>query len=205
MFVVIESIVGGGKKLYKDVAKKLREEGNIVIDQDFPDRAGVLFENIIYPILHEGVSNTPIQRFLAFLLDQLSHAERIEKYRESGFVITEAYFTATLAHQVLYEKALSIEDAIKISEKVKLPLPDLAIYIDAPYEKARKKRLIVDGYGDREDFWGCSIERLKSIDSKYKYLVENKIYCPWKVVDGSKSDIEVIGQILDAIKGVSSD
>ena len=200
MFVVIESVVGGGKKLYKEVARKLREDGETVISQDFPDRAGVLFESFIYPSIHEGVSNTPMQRFMAFLLDELAHSERIEKYRKEGFVITEGYFTDTLAYQVLYEKALSLEDALEIVKIVKLPVPDLAIYIDTPYKKAHRKRIIAEGFGDKTDFWGCSIERLRDVDRYFKQLVEEKVFCPWEVVDGSRSDVEVVGQILDVIK-----
>lgn len=200
MFVVVESIVGGGKKLYKEIAKKLREEGETVIDQDFPDRAGVLFESFIYPSIHEGVSNTPMQRFMAFLLDELAHSERIEKYRKEGFVITEGYFTGTLAYQVLYEKALSLEDALEIVKIVKLPVPDLAIYIDTPYDKAYKRRIVVDGYGDRYDFWGHSKKRLEAVDKNYKQLIKDEVFCPWELSDGSKSDQEVVGQILDIIK-----
>jgi len=200
MFVVIESIVGGGKKLYKEIARKLREEGEIVIDQDFPDRAGVLFENIIYPTIHEGVSNTPMQRFMAFLMDQLAHAERISKYSAEGYVVTEGFFTGTLAYQVLYEKALSLEDALKVAEVAKLPVPDLTIYIDTPYKKAYERRIVVEGYGDKDDFWGHSIERLKAVDANFKQLIKDKVFCPWEVVDGSKDDKEVTGQILDIIK-----
>lgn len=200
MFIVIESVVGGGKKLYKEVARKLREEGKTVIDQDFPDRAGVLFESIIYPTIHEGVSNTPMQRFMAFLLDQLAHAERIGKSRKGGFVITEGYFTGTLAYQVLYEKALSLEDALKVAKIAKLPVPDLAIYIDTPYEKAYQRRIIVDGYGDKNDFWGHSIERLEAVDKNFRQLIKEKAFCDWEVVDGDQNDTEVTGQILDIIK-----
>jgi len=201
MFIVIESITGGGNKIqYKAVSRELREQGEMVISQDFPDRAGVLFENIIYPTIHEGVSNTPVQRFMAFLLDQLSHVERIEKFREKGYVITESYFTSTIAYQVLFEKALPLEDALQIAEMVKLPVPDLAIYIDTPYKKAHRNRVLVEGYGDREDFWGSSIERLEEVDKCFKRIVSKQIFCPWNTVDGSGDDKEITGQILDIIK-----
>lgn len=199
MFIVIESVVGGGKKLYKEVARKLREEGETVIDQDFPDRAGVLFENIIYPTIHEGVSNTPMQRFIAFLLDQLAHSERIEKYRKEGFFVAECYFTSSLAYQVLYEKALSLDDALNVANIVELPVPDLAIYIDTPYKKAQKGRQM-QGFADKEDFWGCKLERLEAVDKSFKQLIKDQVLCPWEVVDGSKDDVEVVGQILDIIK-----
>jgi thymidylate kinase len=204
MFVVLESVTGGGNKIqYKEVTKTLREQGEMVIAQDFPDRAGVLFENIIYPTLHEGVSNTPIQRFIAFLLDMLSHVERIEKHRNKGYVITESYFTSTIAYQVLFEKAVSLKDALKIAEIVRLPVPDLAIYIDTPYKKAHQNRIIVEGFGDKDDFWGNSVNRIKEVDRCFKSMVDNALFCPWEVVDGSLDEKEITGHILDIIKRTS--
>ncbi len=199
MFIVVESIVGGGKKLYKDIAKKLRIDGYKVIDQDFPDRAGLLFEDVIYPTIHEGVTKSPNQRFLAFLLDQVAHTERINVFRKKGYVITESYFTGTIAYQVLYEKAMSVKDALKVASLVKLPIPDLSIYIDTPYEKAKREREL-EGYGDKEDYWGSSIKKLKSIDINYKKMIEQNIFCPWEVVDGKKSKKEIVGDILDIIQ-----
>jgi thymidylate kinase len=200
MFIVIESIVGGGKKYQlKEVAKRFRTRGKTVIDQDFPDRAGILYENIIFPAQHEDVDYSPIQRFMIFVTDMLSHADRISRIRDKGFFISESYFTSTLAYQIEYENALKLEEALRIANYVKLPKPDLAIYIDTPYEKAMKQRKIVEGYGDKEDYWGRNLETMKDIDCNFKKLIKNKTFCNWKIIDGSKESHQITQDILDCI------
>jgi len=201
MFIVIESVVGGGKKRQPDIiASRLRSQGKTVHTLSFPDRASVLFENIIYPCLHEDVSNTPQQRFMAFLLDQLAQTQYIERVSKNGLLVTEGYYTSTLAYQALFEKAMSIEDALKIAKIVKLPIPDLAIYIDTPLEKAKKVREIEEGYGDEEDFWADSLSKLDAIDGSFKKMIREQTFCKWKVVDGSKKESKVTEEILDLIQ-----
>ncbi len=201
MFIVIESIVGGGKKhQLKEVAKHLREKGHNVIGQDFPDRAGILYENVIFPAQHEDVDYSPIQRFMVFMTDMLSHAERINSIRKEGYFVSESYFTSTLAYQIEHENALKLEEALKIAEYVKLPKPDLTVYIDTPYEKAMEHRKLVEGYGDKEDYWGRNIEMLQDIDAKFKKLIKNKIFCEWEVIDGSKDEDKITREILNLIK-----
>jgi thymidylate kinase len=201
MFIVIESIVGGGKKhQMAEVSRRLRVKGFEVIAQDFPDRAGILYESVIFPAQHEDVDYSPIQRFMIFMTDMLSQAERIKNYREKGYFVSESYFTSTLAYQIGYENALKLEEALQIAEYVKLPKPDLTIYIDTPYEKALEHRKLVEGYGDKEDFWGRSVEMLEIIDQNFKKLIKNNIFCDWEIMDGAQEDEKITENIIDLIE-----
>jgi len=162
-FLVIEGLDGSGKSTQVELLRK------------YLDDSGIKFKYLHFPRLEEGVYGSLIARFLRgemgdisqvdpylvaliFAGDRLDAKPMLEKWmKEECLVIVDRFVYSNIAFQCA--KQSSIEEQKKLADWIidlefgqnKLPVPDLNIFLDVPFQFTRE-RLTKNREGDDRNY-----------------------------------------------------
>lgn len=194
-FIVIEGIDGcGGETQTKFLSDFLSQKGYDVKLKSYPGYEGPIGQ-IIHNFLHKKYDFPIDTETLIYFADFTKDTEDMEKYLESGIIISDRYFTSTIVYQCL--KGFPLDKMLKLSEMFKLPKPDLCIYVKISAEtsfnrKMKEKEGNLDRHEEDKKF-------LKIVAEGYEKIAKDNIFCDWEIIDGEKSIEEVSKEILEVI------
>ena len=163
-----------------------------------------------FPRYEETVGGVTIGRFLAgempvpvtpqaaavlYALDRFESRTRIQAALDAhDVVIFDRYIASNMAYQgakLPEDEALGIMEWILALEtgQFALPKPTLSIYLDVPWEIARKMILEKEerSYTDRNlDEYEADIALQQRVRASYEKIVDGDILGPWRVVRASE-------------------
>lgn len=202
MFIVLDGIDGAGKgrqrlELCKYLGGKVKKLSTI----DFPNHKSLIYKHLIHPALHEEVKLNSSSWLLSFVLDQMLVADEINKSvgSKTDFFIADGYFTTTIAYQCLMSKYFKLNQMLDLAKIVKIPKPDLGIFIDVDPEIAMRRKALEQGHDEGMDIFERDLYKQKLLRKAFKKMVKESILCKWKTVDGNKSIDEVTKSIITII------
>lgn len=203
MFIVFESIDGGGKGHQRiEILDRLAKAGLDVEGVEFPVH-NAFYETVIHPALQGDAKMNKSSWVLSYLLDKTLYTDKIAPYTGKGkkkIFIADGYFTTTIAYQSLLMEQVELRKLIKYGEEFDIPVPDLAIYLDVKPEVAIARKNKEEGHDEGPDMFEKSIKKQKKLQNIFRKMVKEEIYCPWAQVDGNGTVEEVSNQILNILK-----
>lgn len=194
--IVIEGIDGAGGETQSNLLVKfLKERGVSVEKLTYPDYSGSI-GNLIHHFLHKKYEFSPESQFLLYFLDFLKDKEKIKKWLKEGkIIITDRYFTSTLAYQC--QKGISLKEALKIAQIFDLPKPDLIIYLEISPKTSIKRKIKEKNNLDRHE---VDKKFLAKVAKFYRKLNKEQIFGKWIKINGEKPIKEVFSQIKEIFK-----
>ncbi len=202
MFIVLESIDGGGKGLQRiEVSDKLAKAGYKVEGAEFPIH-NAFYETVIHPALQGEEKMNRASWVLSYLLDKTLFADKITSFlkEKDSIYLVDGYFTTTIAYQSLLMGQVELNKLIAYGEEFDIPKPDLAIFLDVNPEVAIARKQKEEGHDEGPDMFEKSITKQKKLQEIFRRMVKENIYCDWEQVDGNGSIEEVTQLILDVLK-----
>jgi thymidylate kinase len=203
MFIVLDSIDGAGKgKQREEILKYLTENTKLEVKSEgFPVHNN-FYNNIIHPALQEEVKMNSASWVLSYLLDKTLEAPEIEKHLgiNDRLYLADGYFTTTIAYQSFLMEQVSLEKILDYGKDFKIPVPDLAIFIDADPEVAFQRKKKEEGHDEGLDIFEKSLEKQRRLQKIFRNMVEKNIFCKWEIVDGNGNIEEVKNNILQVLK-----
>lgn len=210
MFIVLESIDGGGKGHQRiEVVNELDKIGKEVKGAEFPIH-NAFYETVIHPALQGETKMNPASWVLSYLLEKTLYTDNIVPFvgdkRDKVFV-ADGYFTTTIAYQSLLMDQVPLERLIQYGEDFEIPRPDLAIYLDVDPAVAMKRKNKEEGHEEGPDMFEKSVKKQERLQKIFQKMVKENIYCDWAQVDGNGTPEEVTKAIVDVLAkhGVKSD
>ena len=203
MFIVLDGIDGAGKGRQRlEVCKYLEGKVKKLSTVDFPNHKSPIYKHLVHPALHEEIKLNSSSWLLSFVLEQILMADQINKSvgSKTDFFIADGYFTTTIAYQCLMSKYFTLAQMISLAEIVKMPKPDLAIYIDVDPKEAMQRKAKEEGHDEGMDIFERDLAKQKSLLAAFKKMVKESIFCKWDMVNGNKSIAEVTQSIISRIK-----
>lgn len=195
LFIVFEGIDGAGKRTLSKYTKDILESKNLKVALfEYPDYNSI-WGGIINRYLYNKIELSIEEEFFVYFIDILKDQAEIDKLLKEGFfIISDRYFSSTLAFQCAkgfnYQKARSTIDIMDVI------LPDLTIFLQIPAALALERKYKEKGLLDRHEE---DKNLLKNVNLMYdKNLKENMLSKKWIKIDGSKdlksmkNDIEII-------------
>jgi len=155
--------------------------------------------------------DTPIQRHLKgminlsdeelaveYLREMIKDKDDIKLESERGVVILNRYYYSTIAYQ---GGKLGIDDMIRDIRKLKLPIPDYVILLDADPKN------LINRVKDKDKF-ESNLTFQKEVREHYLKLAELKPFeAEWFIIDASKNAGDVskdIKQVIEKILSVNA-
>ena len=181
-FIVFEGIEGaGGETQSKLLFDFWGEQGRRVKRLSYPDNKGPIGE-LIHKFLYREYDFSPEIQFLLYLSDFLKDKQKIEEWKKEGeIIVSDRYFTSTLAYQCV--QGISLSEALNIARIFELPKPDLIIYLKISPETGIQRKIKEKTNLDRHESNKQFIEKVANF---YEKLIKNQIYTNWVVIDGEK-------------------
>ena len=148
-FVVIEGGDGAGKATQAELLKaNLEEQGQPVTTFDFPQYEGNVFGRLIGEALAGKHGNfvelSPYLAAAPYMLDRVTVRDELTQAAASGWVISNRYVESNIGFQLgkLYgdQEAMDRFEAFEYEaeyETLRLPRPDVVIYLDVTPERGR--------------------------------------------------------------------
>lgn len=202
MFVVIESIDGGGKGAQRELlAKRLAGLlGKSLDTEEFPVH-NQFYEQIIHPALQEQHTLSKQSWLLSFLLDKTMQSERINPFvaNVNNLFIADGYFTTTLVYQGLIQSIMSVEQLIELATLFELPKPDLTIFLDVDPAIAMQRKQTEEGHDEGLDMFEKSLDKQKMIRECFLKLAQENVYCNWEIVNGNGTLEEVYNSVTKTL------
>lgn len=203
MFIVLESIDGGGKgRQREELCAKLENRfmETKLKTAGFPIH-NAFYENVIHPALQEEVKMNRASWVLSYLLDKTLHTDEIKPFLRSvdSLFIADGYLTTTIAYQAHLMKQISVEKLLQYAEDFEIPAPDLTVYIDVDPEIAMQRKHKEEGHEEGLDMFEKSIEKQKRLREIFRSMVKEQTYGKWVMVDGNASIEEVTNAIIQQL------
>lgn len=200
MFIVLESIDGGGKGRQRvELVEFLKKKDVNVQSVEFPDHTTVIWDKYIHPALHGELDMVPGAWFSAFAFEKFLWDNELKKYKEdtNNLFIADGYYTTTLAYQCILQEKPSLEFGVQFAEEFGIVKPDLTIYLDVHPKTALARKENEEGKeGDEgKDLFEASLEKQKEVRGAFQQLANDNVWCDWAVVDGNGS----IQEVRDAV------
>lgn len=201
MFIVLESIDGGGKGFQRiEITDKLVKKGIEVKGAEFPIH-NAFYETVIHPALQGEAKMNQASWVLSYLLDKTLYTDNIhEAVEEDKIFLADGYFTTTIAYQSLLMEQVPLERLIQYGDEFDIPVPDLAIFLDVDPEVAMARKNKEEGHEEGPDMFEKSIKKQQKLRDIFKKMVNENIYCKWEMVDGNGTPEEVTNSILEVLK-----
>ena len=183
--IVIEGTDGSGKKTQADLLLKyLQGKGENVIGQSFPNYenpacAGV--KMYLNGDFGDANSLTAYQANALYAVDRLCTMEKHKKHiADGGCIIFDRYVQSTMLHQAglipdLAERDKFLEYVDNFEFNIlKLPRPDVVIFLDIPVEFSKKLADARAAYksGNEKDIYEADVNHLKNAYNAGKYVAE---------------------------------
>ena len=183
--IVIEGTDGSGKKTQADLLLKyLQSKGENVIGQSFPNYknpacAGV--KMYLNGDFGDANSLTAYQANALYAVDRLCTMEKHKKHiADGGCIIFDRYVQSTMLHQAglipdLAERDKFLEYVDNFEFNIlKLPRPDVVIFLDIPVEFSKKLADARAAYksGNEKDIYEADVNHLKNAYNAGKYVAE---------------------------------
>lgn len=183
--IVIEGTDGSGKKTQADLLLKyLQSKGENVIGQSFPNYENPACAGVkMYLNGDFGDTNcfTAYQANALYAVDRLCTMEKHKKHiADGGCIIFDRYVQSTMLHQAGLisdlserEKFLEYVDNFEFNI-LKLPRPDVVIFLDIPVEFSKKLADARAAYksGNDKDIYEADVNHLKNAYNAGKYVAE---------------------------------
>ncbi len=201
MFVVIESIDGGGKgKQREEVEKYFLQKEVTVASKEFPDHDTSLWNDYLHPALHGEKSLNAGAWFTGFLFEKFLWSDELKKYKgdKNNIFIADGYFTTMLVYQCKIQGKPTTEFALKVAKEFSLTRPDLVVYLDVNPKVAMHRKLKEEGKAEK-DLFESDIEKQKEIKKAFKELASDNVWANWVELDGNGSIPEVRDLIIAEI------
>ncbi len=203
MFIVLESIDGGGKGRQRiEVSDFLAKNYNIEVKGvEFPIH-NAFYEVVIHPALQEETTMNGPSWVLSYLLDKTLEAPKIQPFvgKNNNLFIADGYFTTTIAYQSLLMKQVPLDRLLRYSNEFEIPKPDLAVFIDVDPKVAIARKEKEEGHEEGPDMFEKSIKKQEQLRKIFNDMVDKNIYCNWAKVNGNLSIEEVRDQIIEVLK-----
>ena len=214
--IVIEGTDGSGKKTQAELLLKyLQSKGENVIGQSFPNYespacAGV--KMYLNGDFGDANSLTAYQANALYAVDRLCTMEKHKKHiADGGCIIFDRYVQSTMLHQAglipdLAERDKFLEYVDNFEFNIlKLPRPDVVIFLDIPVEFSKKLADARAAYksGNEKDIYEADVNHLKNAYNAGKYVAEKYGWLIIQCIDdkGALKSIEQIHlEIVDALK-----
>lgn len=209
MFIVLESIDGGGKgEQRKQLEKFMIAKGLTVKTMEFPDHSTSVWNDYLHPALHGEKYLTPGAWFSAFAFEKFLWEEELKKYKEdrNNFFIADGYYTTTLAYQCMLQNCPSLEFGLQFAEEFNIVKPDLAVFLDVHPKTAMERKRHEEGkHGDsNKDIFESNIEKQQSLHNAFSRMVKDQVWCKWVSIDGNGTIPEVRDSIFTHIQAMLS-
>ena len=149
-FIVVDGTDGSGKATQvKELVKRLRKQGRRVKTLDFPQYYKNFFGKMIGECLvgkyGDWTKTDPHIASVIYAADRMESSPKIKKWLDEGnIVITDRFTSSNQIHQggkvlsgAKRRKFLSWLDEMEF-DVLKIPRPDLIIYLDVPIKKVRE-------------------------------------------------------------------
>ena len=194
-FIVFEGIDGAGtESISRWLFEYLKKNKKPVIRICYPDYKGPV-GRLIHRYLHCQYDFSVSVQFLLYFIDFVKDKEKINQWLNEGkIVISDRYFTSTLAYQGL--RGFSQRKALSLAKIFGLPKPDLVLYLKISPSTSIKRKLKEKKSLDRNE---RDRKLLGELCNFYDNLAKKQIYSRWRVVDGENSIKEVSEQCLGII------
>jgi dTMP kinase len=196
MLIVLEGIDATGKTTISKMLKELMESrGFSVALYVYPNKTSI-YGSIIKLFLDSKLSLTPEEQFFLYILDMFRDREDVLSKLSKGFiVIMDRYFTSTIAYQCA--QSFNYDFAKKIIEYLKLPKPDVIIYLDLDPKIAIERKLRQKENLDifeREEIFLAKVRKLYFTMIEEGYPTRN-----WIKVTASKNIGEVYNEVIESL------
>lgn len=195
-FIVLEGIDGcGGETQTKKISEFLKTKGIDHVRLRHPNYKTPLGKLISRGLYGKDDFPKAIQMLLYFI-EIFQERDQITKMLEEGkVVISDRYFTSTLAYQGQDKKDL--DKLIGLEKMFNIPKPDICVLISISPEtsykrKEKEKKGNLDNFEKDTSF-------LKKSAKNYARLAKDNVFCKWEVIDGEKSKEEVFESIKSII------
>ncbi|MBP9758420.1 hypothetical protein KBD45_01895 [Candidatus Dojkabacteria bacterium] len=202
MFIVLESIDGGGKgRQREEIEKYYKAKGVNIRTMGFPDHNNCVWREYIHPALHKEKILNKFTWFVGFAFDKAIWQEEIKKYKSdpNNLFIVDGYYTTTLVYQCLIQGFPSLDFGVKFSEEMGMVKPDLTIYLDVNPKVAMLRKYGEDGK-DEKDMFESDVAMQAKIQAGFNKLIDEKIWCEWKVIDGGGTIEEVRDLVINEVQ-----
>lgn len=202
MFIVLESIDGGGKGRQRlEVESFFKSKGVNVSSAGFPDHTNSIWIDYLQPALHKKKYLTPGAWFSAFALEKFLWQDELNRFKgdKTNLFVADGYYTTTLVYQCILGGIPDLSFGIEFADKLGVVKPDLTIYLDVNPATARARKDAEEGK-EVQDMYESDIQKQEQIRNAFKQLVDNNIWCDWKEVDGNGTIQEVRDHIIEEIE-----
>ncbi len=195
-FIVLEGIDGcGGETQTRKLVNYFKNNHIDYAKKNYPNY-NTSFGRIIKNHLYSKKGFPENIQSLVYFIDIYQEKELIQELLNQGkFVISDRYFTATLAYQGREKDDLN--RLLELEKLFNLNKPDLTILIKISPETSLKRKM-KEKKGNLDNF-ERDLVFLKEVADNYDKLVNWNTYCDWKVVDGELSKEEVFNKIINII------
>jgi dTMP kinase len=204
MFVVLESIDGGGKGRQRiEVETYFDSKGVNIKSAGFPDHSNSIWKDYLQLALHKKINLTPGGWFSAFALEKFLWQEELSKFKSdpNNLFVADGYYTTTMVYQCLLNGVPTLDFGIQFAEQLGIVKPDLTIYLDVNPATARARKDAEEGK-EVQDMYESDIEKQEQIRTAFKQLVKDNTWCKWVELDGNGSIQEVRDQIIEQIENL---
>lgn len=195
-FIVIEGIDGcGGETQTKKLSDFLTKKGVDFVKISHPNYKTPLGK-IIDKHLYSKEEFPEEMQMLLYFIEIFQEKNEIQKYLKEGkVVISDRYFTSTLAYQGRTKKQL--DKLIELEKLFPIVKPDVSILLKISTKTSFDRK--TQEKGDNLDRFEKDLAFLAQNNKNYIKLANENVFCKWEVIDGEKSKEEVFSEILNII------
>lgn len=193
LFCVIEGLDGaGGGTQTKLLVRFLHKHGRETVVLSYPNPKSPIGK-IIYDYLNKKAEFSPDVQMALYGTDMALDREKIHAALQAGkVVVADRYYLSTLAYQCGV-KGVPLKKALEFAELMRLPVPDVVIYLDVSPETSIKRKSGEQKILDRHEEDKALLTKVRAA---YKSLAKNNTFAKeWAVVDAEKSIEEVAADV----------
>lgn len=194
MFIVIESIDGGGCQTQAELTSqnltKIRPDVTYLKYPHYDTPVGAMIKDFLY----KNNTLNAKEQFLLYSLQFVFDTPEIAKKSKEGVVIADRFFTTTLCYQTL--EGIDENVALRFAQDFGIIVPDVVFFLDVPVDTAMKWK-----YGEDKELNFREKDKafIQKTYTKYKDLVNRKVWTKWVMINGDRPKEEVNKDILDYI------
>jgi dTMP kinase len=189
--VVIEGIDGAGIETQANrLVEYLKGKGIPVEKLSYPEYEHPI-GGLIHDFLYKKFNLPVVTQTLLHLADRSKDAEKIRKWINEGKIgVSERYATSTMAYQGFM--GFPVENTVKICELIRLPKPEIIVFLKISAETSVKRKRMEKEDLDRNE--GDS-KLMNDVGLFYEKLAEKNVFSKWAVIDGEQPKEKVFEEL----------